>query len=426
MKKIAKIILISTLLFIPITVAKANDEISEELLETHQANEILLDLDQSESNNVPIADDEVKNDEVTDNTEVDFALFDRLDENNEKSENIKEDSLFGKILHSKITRTDVPTYLLQDELTFKFKEGPFSKIQPFFTYRGAISSFWRADNYTTKYENFENQVGMYGSFKNPDYKFQLTFNPVGVEGTSYLERFVADAFLVNTSIPHHQIVAGYSREQIGIEGGKSSYILPFVARSQIARNYGNTRSLAVKVIGNYQYVDYNLSVGSSGRYIPNGMPGAEFNGWINFKPFGNKSEKYGKFVIGGGFNGGHNRIDYSILSGYVSYNHKKLWTNFEAAIANGSNGSTGVSGNKSCGLAYTIGWKFTPHIQLIGRVDQFDPNRDISGDLSREYTIGLNWFIKGQALKVVLNYVFCDKQNDKNSHKIILATQILL
>ena len=40
----------------------------------------------------------------------------------------------------------------------------------------------------------------------------------------------------------------------------------------------------------------------------------------------------------------------------------------------------------------TAGWKFNPHWQLIGRVDQFDPNRDVSNDLRREYTIGLNWF----------------------------------
>ena len=70
--------------------------------------------------------------------------------------------------------------------------------------------------------------------------------------------------------------------------------------------------------------------------------------------------------------------------------------------------------------------KFNPHWQLIGRVDQFDPNRDVSNDLRREYTIGLNWFIKGQALKLILNYVFCQNQNIPDSHKFILATQFLL
>ena len=139
-----------------------------------------------------------------------------------------------------------------------------------------------------------------------------------------------------------------------------------------------------------------------------------------------KSKKYGKLTIGGGFNGGHNRIDYSILSGYIGYHHKKLWSNFEVAIADGYNGSKGISSNKACGYAATVGWKFNQHWQLLGRIDQFDPNRDTSNDLQREYTVGLNWFIRGQALKVILNYVFCNNQNRQDSHKIILATQIML
>jgi hypothetical protein len=179
-------------------------------------------------------------------------------------------------------------------------------------------------------------------------------------------------------------------------------------------------------MGNYQYVDYNIALGSAGRYITSGVPGMEFNGWVNFKPLGNKSKKYGKITVGGGFNGGHNRIDYSVASAYLAYHHKRIWANFETGIADGYNGSNGISSNKACGYAATVGWKFNPHLQILGRVDQFDPNRKISGDLKREYTVGVNWFIKGQALKVILNYVFCDNQNSQNTHKLILATQIVL
>lgn len=411
--------------------AVANDEISEELLDTPQKDEIVLDLDK-ENQVQNVDEDDVITDEASENDEVEFELFKKLDDpknevpkSSEGAEK-KEESLFGKILHSKITRTDVPSYLLEDDLTFSFEKGPISKLHPWLAYRGGIQPAWIQDEYSTKYRNFENQIGTYGSFRNPNFKFQFTFNPIHTKGTNYLERFFSDAFIVNTSIPNHQIIVGNSRINTGVEGGKSSYILPFVTRSQIARNYGNYRALGVKVIGNYQYIDYNIFAGSSSRYIIHGFPGAEFNAWVNFKPFGKKSEKYGKLVIGGGFNHGHNHIDYNVGSVYVSYNHKRLWTNFEAGIANGSNGSTGISSNKSCGYAYTLGWKFNPHLQLIGRIDQFDPNRRQKHDLSREYTIGLNWFIKGQALKVVLNYVFCDNQNSKDSHKIILATQFLL
>lgn len=411
-----------------------NEYLTAELLDEVHTNEVLLNL----SEEAPIEDElesidiyneissdthaETAHDNASDNTELDFELFKKFENAGEKK---KEDSLFGEILHSKIIRTDIPSYLLQDDLTFRYKKGPVDKIQYYGAYRGDISSIWKTSQ-STKYNNLTTQFGMYGAFKNKDYKFKLAINAIPRKDLNIADRLISDAYIINTSIPNHQIIAGYSRVQTGVEGGTSTYILPFVTRSQIAQNFGSARSLAVKVIGNYQYMDYNIAAGSSGRYITRGMPGAEFNGWVNFKPFGNKSKKYGKLVVGGGYNGGHNRIDYSVLGGYVGYNHKKLWTNFEVAKANGYNGINGISSNEACGYAATLGWKFTPHVQLLGRVDQFDPNTNVSHDLQREYTVGLNWFIKGQALKLVLNYVYCDNQSKKDSHKLILATQVLL
>lgn len=430
MKKFLNFLIISALCFIPSLDSKAADDIAEDLLEVKQENEVVLNLDEPVEVE-PKVESKVRKrlfdiededgDGIPDNNELDFEIFKLFD----KDKEVSEDSLFGKIYHSKITRTDIPTFLLQDDLTFEYEKGPISKIHAYGAYRGAINATFDT-NYSTDYDNLTTQLGVYGQFRNPDYKFKFAANPIPTKGLNYVDRFISDAYIVNTSIPNHQIVTGYSRVQTGIEGGTSTYILPFVTRSQIARNFGGAKSLAVKVIGNYQYVDYNFSFGSSGRYITSGMPGAEFNGWVNVKPFGNKSKKYGKLTLGGGFNGGHNRIDYSVLSGYVGYHHKKLWANIEAGIADGYNGYNGVSQNKACGYAATVGWKFNPHWQLIGRIDQFDPNRNISGDLKREYTLGLNWFIKGQALKVILNYVFCDSQNMPDSHKIILATQIVI
>ncbi len=458
MKKLLKFILVSVLIFIPSLDAKAAEDIAEELLETKFADEIVLNVNPKqklfvpddninnkitqEENNIeqqpaqkheklkelfgfdsPDNDDDNNKDSILDNNELDFEVFRRFDKDNDNT--IDEDTLLGKIYHSKIVRTDIQSFLLKDELSHEFEHGPLHKTQIYAGYRGGINALFNP-SYSTEYDNATTEVGVYGSFRNPDYKFKINFNPVPSSGRNYLDSIWGDAYIMNSSIPNHQIVAGYSRVQTGIEGGSSSFVLPFVARSQIARNFGNARSLGVKVMGNYKYADYTLSAGSSGRSLIAGFPGTEFTGWLNIKPFGSLDHKLGKLTIGGGFSGGHNQINYGVGSLYIGYRHKKLWTNFEAAIADGYNGSQGVSENKACGYAYTIGWKFTPHLQLIGRVDQFDPNRDTSGDLRREYTVGINWFIKGQALKMVLNYVFCDWQNRENSHRLILATQILL
>ena len=122
------------------------------------------------------------------------------------------------------------------------------------------------------------------------------------------------------------------------------YIPPFVARSQIARNFGSARSLAVKVIGNYQYMDYNLH-GSSARYITSGMPGAEFNGWgepLNL--FGHKDKKWGEIDYRRCFNGGHNQINYGVGSVYLGYKYKNYGQILKLLLLMVYNGSNGVSG----------------------------------------------------------------------------------
>lgn len=363
--------------------------------------------------------------EAEDNVESEFSIFESFDWDKDDDGKIDDDTLMGKIINKDITRTDVPTFLLKEELTYRYKKGPVSKIQYFGAYRGNLSGLWNSGDYDTEYNIDTLQVGAIGKFRNTKTDFKISFNPKPKKDLNYMQNFIADAYIVNNNIPHHRVVIGYSRNQIGKEGGTSSYILPFVTRSQIARNFGSTRALGVRLIGDYSLLDYSMAFNSSDRYFRTPFAGPEFTGWINVKPFGKTDGRYGKLVLGGGLNAGHNKTDYTVGSVYVGYKYKKLWTNFEYGIADGYNG-THVSTNKAEGFNYTLGYKINPRLQLIARYDQFDPNRDIANDQRREYTAGVNWFIKGQSLRVILNYIFCDNQNMDDSHRIILGTQFVL
>ena len=68
----------------------------------------------------------------------------------------------------------------------------------------------------------------------------------------------------------------------------------------------------------------------------------------------------------------------------------------------------------------------TKKLQVLACYDQFTPNKEFSENKKREITLGLNYFIKGQALKVMLNYVFREDSIAGNSHRIILGTQVVL
>lgn len=364
--------------------------------------------------------------ELENNIESEYTFFENfkiIDKN--KDGKIDESSLIGRIMKKNIVRTDVPSYLLKEELTFYPQKGAISKVQFYGAYQGDLSSSWQKGDYDFGYDYNYGQIGAIGKFRNTKTDFKVVLNPKPNNNFNYMQHFVAEAYLVNNNIPHHKVVVGFSRNQVGKEGGSSSYILPFVTRSQIARNFGSTRALGVRLIGNYSLLDYNLALNSSDRFFRDWFPGTEFTGWVDFKPLGKTDGKYGRLIIGGGLNAGKNVTNYTVGSLYVAYKYKKLWTNFEYGIADGYNGSA-VSTNKTMGFNGTIGYKIIPQLQVIARYDFFDPNRDTDHNNRQEYTAGINYFIKGQALRLILNYVFCQNQATQDSHRIIFATQLLL
>ena len=69
---------------------------------------------------------------------------------------------------------------------------------------------------------------------------------------------------------------------------------------------------------------------------------------------------------------------------------------------------------------------FKRHNALFARYDTFDPNRDVGHNRRDEYTAGVNYYVKGQALKFMVNYIYCDYDDKANSHRLFLGTQILL
>ncbi len=379
-------------------------------------------LPKRDLNNDGVIDDK---DVLIDSTEENFFMFKHLGD----PINREEGSLLHKIeksLKAEVTRTDYSNYLLKDILTVDLDKGPIDRIQFYGKYRGNMSFNFADSDYDTEYDITSIDIGMMGQL-NPEYKtdFKLQFKLTPTSERTFLQNLISDAYIVNMAIPHHQVILGNSRNQVGVEGGMSTTYVPFVMRSQIARTFGNTRAFGARVVGNYSLVDYSLALNSSDRFFREFFPGTEFTGWVNLKPLGKTDGKYGKLVVGGGLNAGRKHEDYTVGGAYVGWTYKDFMINAEYSIADGYNAKV-FSTNKADGFYTTIGYKLTPKVQLVARYDQFDPNRDIDGDIRREYSAGINYFVIGQGMRILLNYVFCDNENFEDSHRIILGTQILL
>lgn len=325
--------------------------------------------------------------------------------------------------------------LLEDTMKLTFEKGPIESIAPWVDYNGAWTGAWTGANYTnsTYGINFQD-VGINGKFRTDDDPasgkktvFRVMFN-TGKEivGNTYLQSFMADNYIMRYLTKDDQVLVGYARTATGLEGGESPFTIPFFARSQISRTYGNVRALGAKAQGTHKLYDYSAGMFSSGRFFKDFCPGEEFVLLGSIKPLGLTDGKYGNLVMGGSIDGGNADSRFFVAGSHLTYEYKRLKASFEYASANGSNGSTGFTANNSEGYYGTLAYRVTPRLQALVRYDKFDPNKAAANDMRTEYTAGINYFVKGQALKLMLNYVYYTVENGTYGSRIMAGTQIIL
>ena len=318
------------------------------------------------------------------------------------------------------------TPLLSEYTKYKSETGILKSFEPSFAYRGFFDmNMTEHEDSDLFYENALLDLNLIGKFQAPvEFKSQFNFLSMGHE--NYFRRFFKDQYLAFTAIPHNKIYVGYFRAPIGKEGASSSYILPLFNRSQMAKNFGNARAIGTKLEGKYDLVNYNLSVTSSDRQFHEFFPGLEFSGWADLKPLGKTDGRWGELEIGGGINAGRRHDDYIVAGAAVSYKYKKLGLFAEYGISDGSNGSKGFTTKSGQGVTLTATYNITKKLQLVARYDAFDSDRHKSNKTITEYSVGLNYLIKGSALKLICNYIYRHKPSGHDSNRILVGFQIVL
>ena len=380
----------------------------------------------------PIQEQIQENIELPNNKELEnklktFGQKDVLPEYNWELVPTKEGTLASKlkkVYKLEINQTDTPVYMLEDVLTVRPQKGIIKRAQLFGAYRGDMNLNF-GQHFDEHFETTAIEAGIEGEFRN-GWDFKVKTRLARAPHLSFMQNLVSDLYVANSNFFHHRLLIGNSKIPIGIEGGQSSATLLLVNRSQLARTFGNSRKLGARIIGNHDLIDYDLGIYSSDTFFREFFPGVDFTGWVNFKPLGKTHGKYGRLTLGTGASVGTHNNNYAVGGAYVGYEYKNLLLNWEGAIADGYNGQIGLSNKRASGFYTTIAYKITPKIQLVGRFDTFDPDRKISHNWRQEYSAGINYYLKGQALKFMINYVFCRNASSSDSHRLFFGTQILL
>lgn len=316
--------------------------------------------------------------------------------------------------------------MFQDQLRLKIKKGIIKDIGAELAIHNNFTETI-SDNSNLKFAPSMINFVIDGKFRSEkeDYKVILDLTPNIHD--NFMQRLVLDAWVQTKRIPHHALKIGTYRPALGIEGAKSAYVLPFATRSQTARNFADARKTGVNLHGDFKYIDYDIGAFSSDTRYTEFMPGAEGNLWVTFKPLANVKEKAGDLKIGGGVQAGERHsTDFLVASTAIKYDYKNFWMLAEYQNADGSNGRSGLTNKHRSGYNLTLAYRFTKRLEGLLRYDSFDPDKDKIKDDTKEYTAGINYYILGQTLRLMFNYVYCDNKNKSDSHKLIFGSQILL
>lgn len=243
---------------------------------------------------------------------------------------------------------------------------------------------------------------------------------------------LGDAYVSTDIVPHHTFYLGQTRTPIGYEGTLSPSAVDTVERAQIARNFSNTRDIGLKAVGNWKYFDYYL-----GAYNGSGENGADLNrdmafgGWLVAKPLANMP-KLGSLDIGGGYYDGNSDSKATTTSNlkksqhtyglYGNYKFKRFGLKGEYARRNITQDLKPTKA--ASGWYITNTFDLTKKVQLLAKFDTFiDPSSSIFTKRSNEYTLGSNYFFKGNNVKLQLNGVYITNQGGKNAARLGVLTQ---
>lgn len=207
-------------------------------------------------------------------------------------------------------------------------------------------------------------------------------------------------------------------------GSLSIMAQEFVLKSQLGRTFGDIMSVGVRNLANYKYVDYDIGVYDSTRYMRDFGRGYEFSGQIAVKPFSNFNEKYGTLKLGSGYNIGEYNASYNMYSFFTTYDYNKAHFRAEYANADGYN-SIVYSNNKADGFYTTLAYDITQKISLIGRYDYFNPNKDAHKNDVQEFTAGIT-YKPVKNMKIMLNFARRNYSNKEDSNMIMFATRFLI
>lgn len=338
--------------------------------------------------------------------------------------NYLSDVYYGKIENENVS----PILKLFSEKGMVFENSKINSVKATFLYSGHL--FYNKTEHLSSYATHDfSAVEPMIIMKFNDNKskamfdFNFTRNLNGY--SNWFTQRISQAYISHDITPNQTILFGQGERLpntydgcLGIMGQEMAY------KSQLGRTFGESRSVGIRNIAKYKYVDYDIGLYDSTRYMKEFGNGLDFTGYILFKPFQKHAEKIGNFKLGSGYNIGYNNISYNNYSVMAGYDYKNFHLRTEYANADGYNAGK-ESKNNADGFYTLLSYDITPKISLLFRYDYFTGNKEHKNSYSQEYSGGITYKMF-KNMKIMINYVNKQNSDKPDSNMILFATRFII
>ncbi|MCD7780841.1 MAG: hypothetical protein LUH05_09250, partial [Candidatus Gastranaerophilales bacterium] len=334
---------------------------------------------------------------------------------------------FSNIYYGEIDKNEEvsPVLKLFSENGLEFENSKINSVKMYFLYDGTLNfnaNAHHSSHASYKFTSVEPMIKV--RFNENKSEFMFDYNLTRrLEGYSngFTER-ISMLYLSHKLNDNQTFIIGQADRLPGsYDGSRRIMQQDMILKSQLGRTLGNARAAGIRDKGKYKYIDYDIGLYDSTRYMKDFGNGLDFAGYVMLKPFADVNEMAGNFKIGSGYNIGHNNISYNMYSIFAGYDYKRLHIHSEYENADGYN-AVEESKNRADGFYTTLIYDVTPKLSLIGRYDYFIANRDYKGSYCQEYSAGLT-YNAFKNLKLMLNYVNKNYSNKPDSNMILFATR---
>ncbi len=336
----------------------------------------------------------------------------------------------SNIYYGKIDQNEEisPILKLFSKSGLEFQNSKINSVKIYFLYDGSLNFNMishGSSHSAYKFTSIEPMVKV--NFNDNKSEFMFDYNLTRrLEGYSngFSER-ISKLYISHRINENQNFILGQEdRLPSSYDGSRRIMEQDLILKSQLGRTLGNARSTGIRNKAVYKYLDYDIGLYDSTRYMKDFGNGLDFTAYLMLKPFADLNETLGNFKVGSGYNIGHNNISYNMYSLFAGYDYKKFHIHSEYANADGYNAIV-ESKNRADGFYTTLIYDITPKLSLIGRYDYFLSDRNFKNSYCQEYSAGFTYNAL-ENLKFMINYVNRNYSEKPDSNMILFATRFII